>query len=413
MKVLISTWGWRSHFYPLVPLAWALRSAGHDVRVASQPGMMAAITGAGLPGVPVGPALDFAEVFGNHVGRVATRAERANFQQPGIAPAVTADGGVVRYADAMLDELVGFGRHFAPDLMVFEPQNLAAPIAAAALGVPAVRQLWGPDETTQLDLDRKSVLGPLAERHSVAVADVRLAGDLTLDPCPPGMQVPLAGPSRPVRFVPYNGTAVLPRWLWDEPVRPRVCLTWGTMMASLGLDSGPAAGVDLAAVIAAVIAAVASLDVELVLALDPAQRERLGTLPTGVVFPEQPLALALLLPSCRAIISQGGAGTLMTALAAGVPQLVLPQVSDQHFNAERLVATGAGLSVTEAGTDADSYGDAICRLLPDLLGEGTQRSRAAELQAANQLLPAPAGVVPVLEELVNTARSESMSGARS
>ncbi len=409
MRVLVSTWGWRSHFYPLVPLAWALRSAGHDVRVASQPGMMEAITGAGLPGVPVGPALDFAEVFGNRVGRVATRAERAASQPAGIVPAVTADGGVVRYADAMLDELVAFGRQFAPDLMVFEPQNLAVPIAAAALGVPAVRQLWGPDETTQLDLDRESVLGPLAGRHSVPVADVRLAGDLTLDPCPPGMQVPLAGPSKPVRFVPYNGAAVLPRWLWNEPVRPRVCLTWGTMMASLGLDSGPAAGVDLAAV----IAAVASLDVELVLALDPAQRERLGTLPATVVFPEQPLALQLLLPSCRAIISQGGAGTLMTALAAGVPQLVLPQVSDQHFNAERLVATGAGLSIPEADADSDTYSAVVRRLLAQLLGDGLQRSRAAELQASHQLLPAPAEVVPVLEELANTARSESMSGARS
>lgn len=417
MRVLISTWGWRSHFYPLVPLAWALRSAGHDVRIASQPGMMDAIIGAGLPGVPVGPALDFAEVFGNQIGRVPTRAERASTQSTGILPAVTPDGGVVRYADAMLDDLVAFGRGFAPDLVVFEPQNLAAPIAAAALGVPAARQLWGPDETTQLDLDRDSVLGPLAGRHAVAVADVPLAGDLTLDPCPPGMQVPLAGPSQPVRFVPYNGTAVLPRWLWGEPSRPRVCLTWGTVMASLGLDTGPVAGIDLAAV----IEAVASLDVELVLALHPAQRQRLGTLPPGVVFPVEPLALHLLLPSCRAIISQGGAGTLMTALAAGVPQLVLPQVSDQHFNAERLVATGAGLRVpdtdTDTNTDANSGSGAVPaavrRLLAQLLGDCFQRTRATELQAHNTLLPAPAAVVPVLERLANTARSESMSGARS
>lgn len=413
MRVLVSTWGWRSHFYPLVPLAWALRCAGHDVRVASQPGMIDAITGAGLPGVPVGPALDFAGVFGGRIGRVATRAERASTRPAGtrpagtkpagIAPAVTPDGGVVRYADAMLDDLVAFGRQFSPDLVVFEPQNLAAPIAAAALGVPAVRQLWGPDETTQLDLDRDAVLGSLAGRHSVAVADVRLAGNLTLDPCPPDLQVPLAGPSEPVRFVPYNATAVLPRWLWDEPARPRVCLTWGTMMASLGLD----AGVDLAAV----IAAVASLDVELVLALDPAQRERLGTLPATVVSPAQPLALHLLLPSCRAIIHQGGAGTLMTALAAGVPQLVLPQVSDQHFNAERLVASGAGLSVTDA--DSGGVPATVRRLLTQLLANGPQRTRAAEFRASNQLLPAPAAVVPVLERLAITARSESTSGARS
>ena len=31
------SWGWRSHFYPLVPLAWALRSAGHEVLVPANP----------------------------------------------------------------------------------------------------------------------------------------------------------------------------------------------------------------------------------------------------------------------------------------------------------------------------------------------------------------------------------------
>ena len=51
MRVLVTSWGWRSHFYPLVPLAWALRSAGHEVLVASQPSMTEDIVGAGLPAV--------------------------------------------------------------------------------------------------------------------------------------------------------------------------------------------------------------------------------------------------------------------------------------------------------------------------------------------------------------------------
>ncbi|MEA2207331.1 MAG: hypothetical protein QOE77_4107, partial [Blastocatellia bacterium] len=54
MRVLVSSWGWRSHFYPLVPLAWALRSAGHEVLVASQPSMTDTIVGAGLPAVALG-----------------------------------------------------------------------------------------------------------------------------------------------------------------------------------------------------------------------------------------------------------------------------------------------------------------------------------------------------------------------
>ena len=39
---------------PMVPLAWALRAAGHDVRVAVQPSFAATVTSAGLTAVPVG-----------------------------------------------------------------------------------------------------------------------------------------------------------------------------------------------------------------------------------------------------------------------------------------------------------------------------------------------------------------------
>src|SRR4029079_12026067 len=117
------------------------------------------------------------------------------------------------------------------------------------------------------------------------------------------------------------------------------CLTWGTMMASLDLDSK----LDLPAL----VAEVAGLDIELVLALHPAQHASLGTLPGNVRLPGTPLALQLVLPSCQALVHQGGAGSMMTALAAGVPQVVVPLVSDQHFNAERLVAVGAGLSLPD------------------------------------------------------------------
>ena len=400
MRVLVTSWGWRSHFYPLVPLAWALRSAGHEVLVASHPSMVETIVGAGLPAVAVGEDLDFVEVFAGQVGRVATRSERAGGAPPAsVTPAVTADGGVVRFAAGMLPGLLAFGREFRPDLVVFEPQNLAGAVTAAALGVPGVRQLWGPDETTQLDLDRAAVLGPLAELAGVPLAEVRPAGDLLLDPCPPGMQPRLAAPSQPVRFVPYNGPAVLPDWLRVPPERPRVCLTWGTMMASLGVDSA----LDLAGV----IEALAGLDLELVLALHPAQHAGLAGLPGNVRLARTPLALHLVLPSCHAVIHQGGAGSMMTALAAGVPQVVVPLVSDQHFNAERLVAVGAGLSAPDgAARPAD-----VRRLVAGLLGGGRERRRAAELAETIRAMPAPAEVVPVLERLCSTTRNGSLSGA--
>jgi MGT family glycosyltransferase len=49
------------------------------------------------------------------------------------------------------------------------------------------------------------------------------------------------------------------------------------------------------------------------------------------------------LPDCSVIITHGGHGTVMKALAAGVPLLVVPLGRDQPDNAARVVHAGAGV----------------------------------------------------------------------
>jgi hypothetical protein len=60
MRVLLLPGLNKSHLYVMVPLAWALRSAGHDVLVAAQPDMAGDIAPTGLPGIAVGPPLGLA-----------------------------------------------------------------------------------------------------------------------------------------------------------------------------------------------------------------------------------------------------------------------------------------------------------------------------------------------------------------
>ncbi|GAB3904572.1 hypothetical protein GCM10029964_098530 [Kibdelosporangium lantanae] len=54
MKVLFTPNNARQHLYPMVPLAWACRAAGHQVQVAAPPAMAAVVREVGLPGVAVG-----------------------------------------------------------------------------------------------------------------------------------------------------------------------------------------------------------------------------------------------------------------------------------------------------------------------------------------------------------------------
>jgi UDP:flavonoid glycosyltransferase YjiC (YdhE family) len=83
--------------------------------------------------------------------------------------------------------------------------------------------------------------------------------------------------------------------------------------------------------------------------VDPAD---LGTQPANVlVLPY--LGQAVLLPHCDAVISHAGAGTMLGALCFGLPQLCLPQGTDQPHNTAALIRTGAGLA---EGIKADIEG---------------------------------------------------------
>lgn len=54
------------------------------------------------------------------------------------------------------------------------------------------------------------------------------------------------------------------------------------------------------------------------------------------------VALSKLLPLCAAMINHGGVGTVSQAIAAGIPQLVVPIAHDQFDNAERVIRLGIG-----------------------------------------------------------------------
>ena len=384
LRVLMSSWGWRTHFYCLVAVGWALQAAGHEVRVASHPSMTEAITSAGLAAVPVGEDQDFARMLGSAIGRVRP----LHHDGPGeIEPSITADGGTFRCAEAMLDDLVAFGREWQPDLVIWDPINLAAAVAAAVLKVPGVFHRWGPDQLAVLRLDPDEVFGPLVERYGLTPADVDPNGSLVLDPAPPPMQVPQARPGQPVRFVPYNGHAIVPDWLPVPPRRPRVCVTAGSMMATVGFDSA----LDLSVI----TRAVAELDVEVIVAAHPGDAARLGPVPDNVRVAQAPLAHRLVLPTCAAFVHQGGGSTTMTGIASGVPQLILPQVSDQHLNAERVAVTGAGMWLDPGQASAADIRD----LTGELVHDGRWRESAATMSERVRQMPSPADVVPVLAEL--------------
>jgi len=389
VRVLVTAWAWSSHYLPLVPTIWALRAAGHEVLVASQPALARTVRDSGAAFVAAGADIDH-EALRRRQMRDLTHADVPPAPPPGRTAKVwTADEWTrvsrvfsvfAARSGAMLDDVVRVARRFRPDLVLFEPTTYAGPLVAALLGVPAVRHLHGVDLTYQARDVVPSLIAPLAERLGLGPVDP--LGDHTLDPCPPSMQIPTHVERTVLRYVPYNGRSATPPWLLEPPAHPRVCLTWGATSSSLGAPFLPPK----------VLTALAGTDLDVVVTVNPADRERLGSPGPGVRIVES-LALHLLLPGCAAVIHQGGFGSTLTAAALGVPQLVLPQLVDQTFQAARLEATGAAAVL--AAAEPAAIRDRVGALVHDLAytrGAGALRDEISNV-------PAPADIVPDLEKL--------------
>ncbi|NLU67855.1 activator-dependent family glycosyltransferase [Streptomyces sp. HNM0574] len=418
MRVLLTIIPAVSHLKQVVPVAWALQSAGHEVRVASNPEMAEAIVAAGLHAVPLGEEEDLAAMVGaagtdprlgdvidamdleadDHDRRIALR----NYLLAPFAlhyPAEEPPPG----SRPFVDELVEFARSWRPDLVLWDGLWFPAPVAARACGAAQGRLLWGldhvgwarqrllerlrlPDSGPREDL-MAAMMRPTLRRLGVDFDEELLTGQWSIDPTPSGMRLPVDLRYVSMRWVPYNGAAAVPGWLRKPPERPRVCLTLGVSEREFFADSIP--------LISALLEAAAASDIEVVATLDRAQLAEVGTLP-GNVRAVDYLPLSQLLPSCSAIIHHGGSGSFASALTHRVPQLVIPKAGGDYANlAQHAAGYGAGIALDRTGLTAERVTAALFRLLNEpAFQEGADALHADQLAA-----PSPAELVPVLEKL--------------
>lgn len=430
----------KAHVYAQVPVAWALRAAGHEVCVATNPDLVEDVTCTGLTAVGVGSALGQAEMVEENRLRVEeqeTDVPDGDFPDPeellkldDVAPETLTNDYMTGLFTVMstlvfrtfspvdmTDDLVAFAREWQPDLVVWDTLVFAGPVAAKACGAAHARLLYGLDligrmRDRHLDALRslpeeiredplEEWLGLVLDRYGCRFTEDAVLGQWTIDPVPTSMRLPVGHHYVPVRFVPYNGQAEVPGWLREPPKRRRVCLT-------LGLSFREVMGGDRVSV-TELLEAVAGLDTEVVATLDEGQLAGIRQVPDNmraVGF----VPLNELLPSCSAIVHQGGFGQLQTAMAHGVPQIILPnQKWDTRSRARQIDAAGAGLHVA----DAARFGTAELRsMLKRVLDEPSFAANAAKLREEMAGTPTPSDIVPVLERLTAEHRSARLDRAR-
>ncbi|MEU8775780.1 nucleotide disphospho-sugar-binding domain-containing protein [Streptomyces sp. NPDC048606] len=417
MRVLLTTWAWPSHLYPMVPLGWALQAAGHEVRVAVGPSLADAVTATGLTPVVVRDDVDLVGLSTAPALKSWHRQERWPADWYGRPERLSVDQRRMyaalghkqtAMAASMVDGVVDFARDWRPDLVVHDAVTFAGLVAGAVLGVPTVATLWG---AIALPRHQRDLLtGELAPDFTDLFARFGVppkpGPDLWLDPCPPRMGLPSPEPRVSHRYIPYNGPGGAPDWLREPTDLPRVCVTWGITSGRIGKAGTPD-------VLDRVLEAVDGLDVEVVLAVSTEGRAALGALPERIRVAES-LPLHLLLPSCAAVVHQGGGGTTMTALHAGTPQLIVSPRPEQMMTGDRLEGLGAARHLVRGELAADPEG-ATGRLraaLRDLLDDESHARAAALLRADVLDLPDPVALLPHLEALAASGTPRPPQGPR-
>ncbi|MEU0881979.1 nucleotide disphospho-sugar-binding domain-containing protein [Lentzea sp. NPDC005914] len=355
MRVLVVAAPLLGHVFPLMPLALALRDAGHDVVVATGDEALR-VRDSGLHVEDVVPA-------NVRFGPIALRimvthplVAKREMQGSGRLDFVSRMFGTV--GDAMTEPLQALAAKWKPDVVVHEP--LAA--AGSALNVPSVVH----DVSLFDGLELTRAVGARMKAEVRSPATVLRTSPKSLAVFPGGELM---------RFVAYSGDGEVPQWLAEPAGKPRILVSRSTA-------PGPGSG----RMMAAVTRAAEHVDAEFVL-VRPGRTEGLPDNVRTVGW----VPIPRVLPFCDGIVHHGGAGTLLSALAAGVPQLVEPGPGDRTVHATAITARGAGLRAQPKEVTAD--------LLTRLIEDSKLQRAASEVRDEIASMPAPSEVAAMWEEL--------------
>jgi calicheamicinone 4-hydroxyamino-4,6-dideoxy-alpha-D-glucosyltransferase len=381
MRVLFTSVPAVGHFLPVVPLAMAFRAAGHEVLVALAEHAEVAAR-AGLPVVDVAPGYDSLAVtrkvleddpeFRESVWNVTVT--------PGmtIAPRAPMFAAINR---PLVPGTVELADRWRPDLVVYEQTATVGPMVAARLGVPAVQQNIAILSTGDAHRATAALLADLCEQYDVPELPDPLT---TIEVIPPSMlSVPAEGWFMGRR--PYNGGAVLDPELLRMPARPQIAVSLG---------AGFSAGFYGLGAVERVIAAAAEVDdADFLIALGGAANGRLRSLPPNVRSLDSWVPYSELFRTCAAVVHHGGGGSIMTAIDAGTPQMVVRSDGDPggRIMGDAVENRGLGISTTP--------GEVTPEQLERLLTDDTLKRATTEVRDEVASLPTPATIAAWLEEL--------------
>jgi UDP:flavonoid glycosyltransferase YjiC (YdhE family) len=374
MRILVTFVGGVGHLMPLLPLARAARAAGHEVAVAGSGGLVPRIEEAGFAAYATSPSP-------HHGGAPATRdLNPVRVMDERATEVEFAENFATRGARRMASAVPGVIEDFRPHVVVRDETDLGTTIAAELADLPVV---------THLVLASGLLIRPelVAPRLDVVRAEHGLAPDPELSRLTSGTILSDAPPSfrspdPPLALAPLHYRSGPVRRVRRRTGRPMVYATLGTIFNTTSGD-----------LLERLTAGLAELEADVVVTvgrtIDP---EELGPLPAHVrverfVPHDEVLARAAL------VVSHGGSGSFMAALAHGLPSVLLPLGADQPHNARRAGELGLATTMDAATATPAGIADRARAALADDAMIRRCREVAAELRSLPEVDVAVSAVV--------------------
>jgi len=382
VRVLVTAPAGLGHVHPLLPLCAALQQRGHSVVVATDADTCVLVERTGLSALPAGlrlaqrqqRAVELAGLQSPPKGR-----EHGDFGFPYVFGAAA--------MPVMLDDLRRLVPQVAPDVILHDAAELAAPLVAMEHGVRHVTHSFGttvPLHRLALAAELTSDLWSRAGLPQPAHAGV--FDDIYVDIRPPSLpgHPPPGTHVLPMRPAPSDALGgQLPSLVTRSAAGPLVYLTLGTMFGNTEL-------------LRMAVDALADARVRVLVTIGPAgDPAALGELPAHMHV-ERYVPQTLLLQHCDIVVSHAGSGTFLGAMAHGVPQLCMPQGADQFLNADAAAEVGAGIVIEPTDVSASNIRVAVDELL------NAHQYAAAARRLADEIagMPTPTDVAGQLEHLV-------------
>jgi UDP:flavonoid glycosyltransferase YjiC (YdhE family) len=369
MQVLFTTLREKSHFSAIVPFIEACQRRGHSVAVAAPPDLADRVVAIGVKFFPFG-----------HPGDEGLRPIWNRFRGASVEELTRisiAELFAGACAEAAIPGLLETIAHWRPSIVLRESHEFAGIVAAEKLGVPSARiAICAPGSEAII----RGYAAPAvdANRRRVGLppdpSGAQLGNEPALTLFPPSFEPLDATSSRLFRCRAARKQAVaLPDW-WGAETGPFVYVTLGTVTGKFDM---------IHAAYRAALDALADLPIRALLTTGadlPA--EALGEVPPNVHV-ERFIPQDDVIPHAAAVLCHGGSGTVLGALAAGVPLVVSPMFADQPYNARCVVAIGAGLDVPVGSVKSEALQNALSRVL----GEASFRVEAQRIAQEIAALP--------------------------